>query len=169
MGDALVLYFEDNPVNRALVERLVRSEGWRFEGAENGREGLTRLQREPRPDLILMDLAMPVLDGYRATEMIKGDPTLADIPVVALTAHTTPGDREKAMAAGCDAYLTKPLDTALFVEQLRRWTPAPPAETAWRGLGAAVDRLARDGRPVDLADARRYAEALGAACPDDAG
>lgn len=161
----LVLYFEDNPLNRTLVRRIVTTAGWRFEEAENGRVGLTRLQREPRPDVILMDLAMPVLDGYRATQMIKSDPTLADIPVVAVTAHTMPGDRKRALAAGCDAYLTKPLDQGRFLEELERWLPPPPAEEAWNGLCGAVERLAADGRTVDLAAARRFARALAAAYP----
>jgi CheY-like chemotaxis protein len=83
--------------------------------AHNGREGIAMAKAE-KPDLILMDLSLPELDGWTATERIKSDPETGHIPIAALTAHTLPGDRKRALQAGCDGYLSKPMNIALFVE-----------------------------------------------------
>lgn len=101
-----ILYIEDAPDNRDLVTQILEGE-YEVETAANGEEGLA-LARERRPDLILMDISLPVMDGLSCTRRIREDPSLRDIPVVALTAHCMVGDREKALAAGCDGFLSKP-------------------------------------------------------------
>lgn len=113
-----VLYVEDTPQNRLLVKRIVESRGWCYQEAVNGQEALDALHAGPLPDVILMDLAMPVMDGYQATREIKATPEYQEIPVWVLTAHAMAGDRERAEEAGCDRYITKPIDTGELVEAL---------------------------------------------------
>jgi CheY-like chemotaxis protein len=88
--------------------------------AVDGAAGVAKAAAE-RPDLVLMDLSLPVIDGWEATRRIKADPSTASIPVIALTAHAMSGDEEKAKAAGCDDFLTKPVDEDLLFAALRRW------------------------------------------------
>jgi CheY-like chemotaxis protein len=88
--------------------------------ADDGAAGVAKAAAE-RPDLVLMDLSLPVIDGWEATRRIKADPSTASIPVIALTAHAMSGDEEKAKAAGCDDFLTKPVDEDLLFAALRRW------------------------------------------------
>jgi CheY-like chemotaxis protein len=90
--------------------------------ADDGAAGVAKVAAE-RPDLVLMDLSLPVIDGWEATRRIKADPSTASIPVIALTAHAMSGDEEKAKAAGCDDFLTKPVDEDLLFAALRRWLP----------------------------------------------
>ncbi len=104
-----ILYAEDNEDNIYLLTRRLGRKGFEVVVAKNGREALT-LARSERPDLILMDLNLPVLDGWEATRQLKSSPELRAIPVIALTSHAMAGDREKALAAGCDDYDTKPID-----------------------------------------------------------
>jgi two-component system cell cycle response regulator DivK len=104
-----VLYIDDTENNRILVTRRLEKKGYRVVTAENAAEGFTRATAEP-PDLILMDMGMPDLDGWSATKQLKADAKLGHIPVIALTAHAMQGDREKALEAGCDDYETKPFD-----------------------------------------------------------
>lgn len=104
-----ILVVEDNEVNqRILIRRLVRR-GYEVVTANDGAEGVARAASE-RPDLILMDMSLPVLDGWEATKAIKSEPGTAGIPVIALTAHAMVGDREQALEAGCDDYDAKPID-----------------------------------------------------------
>jgi CheY-like chemotaxis protein len=103
-----ILVVEDVDFNRELVVQLLEDKYQVIE-AVNGEEGLELAKRE-RPDLILMDLSLPVMDGWEATKQIKANDDLRSIPVIALTAHAMVGDEEKAVAAGCDDYLAKPLD-----------------------------------------------------------
>src|SRR5947207_7827581 len=100
---------DDTENNRILVTRRLEKKGYRVVTAENAAEGFTRASAEP-PDLILMDMGMPDLDGWSATQQLKADAKLGHIPVIALTAHAMQGDREKALEAGCDDYETKPFD-----------------------------------------------------------
>jgi CheY-like chemotaxis protein len=102
-----ILYIEDTENNRILVSRYLERNGYQVLTAEHADDGLAMAERE-QPDLILMDMALPGLDGWDATRRLKSDPRVRHIPVIALTAHVMQGDREKALTAGCDDYDTKP-------------------------------------------------------------
>ncbi len=104
-----ILYIEDNEDNVYVVTNRLGRAGFTVVVAVDGEQGLA-MARAERPDLILMDLSLPVLDGWEATRRLKADPATKDIPVLALSAHAMAGDREKALAAGCDDYDTKPID-----------------------------------------------------------
>jgi two-component system cell cycle response regulator DivK len=106
---AKVLLVEDNPENRDMLSRRLLRRGFELCFAVDGAEAVSRT-RDQKPDLILMDLSLPVIDGWEATRRIKADPETSGIPVIALTAHAMSGDREKALAAGCNDYDTKPVD-----------------------------------------------------------
>jgi len=114
-----ILLVEDNPQNRYLVTFLLEKSGFEVIAAEDGEEAL-RAVEEHTPALILMDIQLPKMDGYEATRRIKADPRFRDIPLVALTAHSMKGDRGKAIAAGCDDYITKPVDADGLVDHIRR-------------------------------------------------
>lgn len=103
-----ILVVEDVDLNRELVVQLLE-ESYQVIEAVNGQEGLDVAEQE-RPDLILMDLSLPVVDGWEATRRLKAHDDLKAIPIIALTAHAMVGDEEKALAAGCDDYLSKPID-----------------------------------------------------------
>ena len=105
----LVLVVEDYPDAREMYAEYLRFSGFRVAEARNGEEALTRA-RQDVPDIVLMDLALPLMDGWEATRRLKADDATRDIPVIALTAHAMAGDREKAMEAGCDDYDTKPVE-----------------------------------------------------------
>src|SRR3954447_20436585 len=106
---ARILIVEDNEMNRDMLSRRLARKGYVVEIAVDGGEGVARA-RATLPDLILMDMSLPVLDGWDATRQIKAVPETAAIPIIALTAHAMAGDREQALAAGCDDYDTKPID-----------------------------------------------------------
>jgi CheY-like chemotaxis protein len=114
---SLVLYIDDTENNRILVTRRLERKGYRVLTAENAAAGLIAAGSET-PDLILMDLGMPGLDGWNATRQLKADPRFRHIPVIALTAHAMHGDREKALEAGCDDYETKPFDFPRLFEKI---------------------------------------------------
>ena len=104
-----ILLVEDNDDNREMLARRLVRKGYEVIEAVDGSEGIAQASFL-RPDLILMDMSLPVLDGWEATRRIKSDPVTCDIPVIALTAHAMAGDRDKAVDAGCDDYDTKPID-----------------------------------------------------------
>ena len=104
-----ILIVEDNPQNRYLATFLLEKHGYELQVAEDGQQALAILE-QAAPDLILMDMQLPRIDGYEATRRIKADARFRQIPVVALSAHSMPGDRAKAMRAGCDEFLPKPVD-----------------------------------------------------------
>jgi CheY-like chemotaxis protein len=104
-----VLLVEDNPENRDMLSRRLLRRGFKLSFAVDGAEAVA-FAREQMPDLVLMDLSLPIIDGWEATRQIKADPVTQKIPVIALTAHAMEGDRQKAIAAGCDDYDTKPVD-----------------------------------------------------------
>jgi CheY-like chemotaxis protein len=106
---AKILLVEDNEMNRDMLSRRLQKRGFAIEIAVDGQEALAFAERD-RPDLILMDMSLPVLDGWEATRRLKAVPETARIPVIALTAHAMEGHRDKAMEAGCDDYDTKPVD-----------------------------------------------------------
>ena len=113
-----ILLVEDNPQNRYLVTFLLEKNGYEVVVAEDGEEAITAVS-EHVPDLILMDVQLPKLDGYEATRRIKSDERFAKIPLVALTAHSMKGDRGKAMSAGCDDYVTKPVDADQLISRIK--------------------------------------------------
>lgn len=106
---ARLLIVEDNEENRDMLSRRLMRKGYDVSMAVDGGQGVEMAQTQ-LPDLILMDMSLPVLDGWEATRRLKGNPETAGIPVIALTAHAMSGDREKAMAAGCDDYDIKPVE-----------------------------------------------------------
>jgi CheY-like chemotaxis protein len=116
---AKILIVEDVEFNIELLVQLLEDE-YEVIAAGDGAQGVDLAERE-RPDLILMDLSLPVMDGWEATRRIKANPALSHIPIIGLSAHAMSGDAEKAMAAGCDDYLTKPVDDELLFEKLQRW------------------------------------------------
>jgi CheY-like chemotaxis protein len=106
---ARILVVEDNPDNRVLITDVLTSLDYEVIIAGDGEEGVAKAIAE-RPDLILMDLSLPVMDGWTATRHIKANADLQHIKIIALTAHAMVGDREKSLAAGCDDYISKPID-----------------------------------------------------------
>jgi len=117
---ARILYIEDNADNRVLVKRILEAEGHTLVEAANAYDGLNRAMTE-RPDLILMDINLPEVDGYTTTTRLKAMPGLERVKVVALTANVMKGDREKTLAAGCDGYIQKPIDVDLLPRQIARF------------------------------------------------
>lgn len=115
-----VLYIEDDPINRYLVKKLLTSKGYDVYEAEDGQEGIQESEKII-PDLILMDMQMPGLDGYEATKTIKLNPELSHIPIIALTAHALQGDQEKCLSAGCDGFIPKPINVKTFEEQISQF------------------------------------------------
>ncbi len=109
-----ILIIEDNPLNLELATDLLAASGCTVLQARTAEEGL-RLAREASPDLVLMDLSLPRMDGLCATKKIKADPATCHLKVIALTAHAMNGDEQIALDAGCDGYLTKPINTRTFV------------------------------------------------------
>jgi CheY-like chemotaxis protein len=106
---AKILLVEDNELNRDMLSRRLERKGFVVVIAEDGAAGVAVAQAES-PDLVLMDMSLPVMDGWTATRALKADERLRAVPVIALTAHAMAGDRDKAMAAGCDDYDTKPVE-----------------------------------------------------------
>src|SRR5499427_10435271 len=104
-----ILLVEDNEMNRDMLSRRLERKGYQITLALDGAEGL-KMARTSAPDLILMDMSLPVIDGWEATRQLKADPATRAIPVIALTAHAMAGDREKSLAAGCDDFDIKPID-----------------------------------------------------------
>ena len=104
-----ILLVEDNEMNRDMLSRRLQRKGYEVVIAVDGGEGVV-MARSGTPDLILMDMSLPVLDGWEATRQLKGSPDTKPIPIIALTAHAMSGDREKALEAGCDDYDTKPIE-----------------------------------------------------------
>jgi CheY-like chemotaxis protein len=116
---ARILLVEDNEMNRDMLSRRLIRRGYQVILAQDGQEGLEAAQNQS-PDLILMDMSLPVIDGWEATRRLKSTPGTSGIPVVALTAHALSDDREKATRAGCDAYETKPVELPRLLETIER-------------------------------------------------
>lgn len=114
-----VLLVEDDQDNFDLVHILLEQAGCTVIGAETGQQAL-ELARSDHPDLVLMDLSLPVMDGWTAARELKNDPTTAQIPLLALTAHTLPGDRQRALEAGFNGYISKPINVVHFREELNK-------------------------------------------------
>jgi two-component system cell cycle response regulator DivK len=116
-----ILVAEDDAASRELIGELLTAEGYSVEMAADGREALTRLQDGARPDLVLLDIQMPQLDGYEVMRRLRATPGLEGLPVVAFTAYAMAGDSERALAAGFSGYITKPIRVAALREELRKY------------------------------------------------
>jgi two-component system cell cycle response regulator DivK len=114
---AKILLVEDNEMNRDMLSRRLTKRGYEVILAVDGQEGVDSAVTD-QPDLILLDMSLPVLDGWTAARMLKADPGTAAIPIIALTAHALAGDREKALEAGCEDYDSKPVDLARLLEKI---------------------------------------------------
>lgn len=114
---AKILLVEDNEMNRDMLSRRLNRKGFEVVIAVNGQEGVD-LAISVRPDLILMDMSLPVLDGWEATRRVKANPETAIIPVIALTAHAMISDEQKALAAGCDGFDTKPVEMTRLLQKI---------------------------------------------------
>ncbi len=119
-----ILLVEDNEMNRDMLSRRLERKGYQVIMAVNGEEGVEMAKSEG-PDLILMDMSLPVIDGWEATRRIKAGPETQKIPVIALTAHAMSGDREKALEAGCDDYDTKPIEFANLLIKIETLLRSP--------------------------------------------
>jgi signal transduction histidine kinase len=156
-----ILYIEDNYDNQRLVRRTLATRGYQIEIAPDGAVGL-ELAQQKAPDLILMDINLPGLNGYELTTKFKAIPTLSAVPIIALTANTMPGDRERALAAGCDGYISKPIDPRALPEQVasyvggtREELPVAEAPTFMREYSQQlVTRLENHVRDLEAANDR---------------
>jgi two-component system cell cycle response regulator DivK len=120
MSGETILYIEDNEGNRMLIRRILEVEGYHIIEASDGNQGL-ELARKAKPDLILMDINLPGMDGYELTGLLKGMKHLRHVPVIAMTANVMKGDREKSLEAGCDGYIQKPVDVDQLPVQVARF------------------------------------------------
>jgi len=118
-----ILIIEDQEDNRAILRDLLSQAGYELIEAADGEEGV-KLAEQERPDLILMDIQLPVIDGYEATRRIKAKPELKTIPIIAVTSYALSGDEAKARAAGCDGYVTKPFSPRDLLAKVRAYLPA---------------------------------------------
>ena len=119
-----LLYVEDNDDNVYMLTHRLRRHGFDVSVAPDGQQGI-EMARAERPDLILMDLGLPILDGWEATRLLKREPETSSIPIIALSAHAMAGDRERAIAAGCDDYHVKPVHLASLLVKIRALLPGP--------------------------------------------
>ncbi|MDQ5856760.1 MAG: response regulator [Acidobacteriota bacterium] len=162
---ARILVVEDSPDIRVLIRMLLEAAGHEVSTASDGRAGVEAVRAE-RPDLVLMDLSLPVLSGWEAAKEIKEDPDISSIPIVAVTAHAMHGDRERALAAGCDGFIPKPIDEETFESLVRSYVRRPPQEQP--ALSApprpkappASPRTAESGRILVVDDHAEVAELI---------
>ena len=120
MSAGRILIVEDNMDTYELVRFILEKNGFETFLAMNGRDGVNAANKQ-QPDLIIMDLSMPEMDGWTAMRLIKGNATTSSIPMIALTAHVLPGDRKRAFDAGCDEYITKPMDLLDLLDTVQNW------------------------------------------------
>jgi CheY-like chemotaxis protein len=118
----MILIVEDEPLNMKLIRSVLQVSGYTTLEATDGKQALD-MAREKMPDLILMDIQMPVMDGLEATKILKSDPATESIPIIALTAFAMQGDREKAIGAGFNDYMSKPIDIQLFLKKVVEYLP----------------------------------------------
>jgi len=114
-----VLLVEDNEMNRDILFRRLSRRGYVVVFAVDGQQGV-EMARSEKPDIILMDMSLPIIDGWEATRRVKSDNSIRDVPVIGLTAHAMSGDREKALEAGCDDYDTKPVEFDRLISKIER-------------------------------------------------
>ncbi len=122
-----ILYIEDNEQNLYLVTFILKAVDHEVLQARSGLEGIA-LALEGRPDLILLDIQLPEMDGYEIARRLRGEPDLDGIPIVALTSYAMVGDREKALEAGCDGYIEKPINPEIFLDQIEAFLPGQPSQ-----------------------------------------
>ena len=115
-----ILLVEDNELNRDMLSRRLKRRDYDVEMAVDGQEGID-LTKSLMPDLILMDMSLPVIDGWTATGILKSDSTTSHIPIIALTAHAMEGERQKCLEAGCDDFDTKPIEFKRLLEKINHW------------------------------------------------
>ncbi len=128
---ATILYIEDNADNLLLVRRALEARGYRVVEAEDGLVGLAQVERE-KPDVVLLDINLPDVDGYEVVRRLRANPAWRTLPVVAITAKALPGDAERALAAGCDLYMSKPIAVRALWAALERILSAQPKAEAER-------------------------------------
>ena len=117
-----ILVVEDQPDSRQIIRDMLAGTDYEITEAENGEEALTAIEKQ-RPDLILMDIQLPIMDGYTATNQIKANPALRSIPIIAVTSYALAGEETKARAAGCDDYVTKPFSPWQLLAKIRQYLP----------------------------------------------
>lgn len=117
-----ILYIEDNEQNMYLVTFLLEKHGYSVSPATDGQEGIDKAATE-KPDLILLDIQLPKMDGYAVARSLRSNPDLALTPIVAVTSYAMAGDRDKAMAAGCNGYIEKPINPDTFIQQVEQHLP----------------------------------------------
>lgn len=120
MSGAMILVVEDNADNMYVLDHLLTRNGYTVRQASRGEDALLLMQRE-RPAIVLMDMQMPGMDGYALVRAVRSQPDLADLPVIAVTASSMPGDREEILAAGCTDYVAKPINPRALVQLVRRY------------------------------------------------
>lgn len=135
-----VLIAEDNPINRELLRELLEIRGYTVTEACNGQEALFMVEQAP-PDILLLDIGMPLLDGFAVVHKLRENPRFAALPIVAITAYAMQGDREKIMNSGFDAYLSKPVNSSSLVQELNRllappYTQAVPTQPCEKQISA---------------------------------
>ncbi len=145
-----VLVAEDNPVNRELLRELLENRGYVVVEACDGQQAL-RMVDEIRPDVLLLDIGMPVLDGYAVARRIRENPALAPLPILAITAYAMQGDREKILQSGFDGYLSKPLNARALAQELdrvmsRQGEQEVPADQASGSKGSGKAQAVREGK-----------------------
>lgn len=118
MSDVSILYIEDNPENRLLVKRVLQAEGFHILEAADGHSGL-EIAIQEQPNLILLDINLPEVDGFTLAKRLRAIPSLQKVPILAVTANVMKGDRERTLAAGCDGYIPKPIDIDQLPVQIR--------------------------------------------------
>ena len=126
---AKILLVEDNEMNRDMLSRRLERRGYTIVMAEDGQQGVD-MARTDSPDIILLDMSLPVIDGWEAARQIKAQPESKDIPVIALTAHAMAGDKEKALQAGCDDYDTKPVELPRLLGKIQALLDKKAAPTS---------------------------------------
>ncbi|WP_017302067.1 response regulator [Nodosilinea nodulosa] len=124
-----ILLIEDNPQNRYLVKFLLETRGYTILQAETGPQGL-EMAAAKHPDLILLDIQLPGMDGHAVAQALKSDPQLQSIPIVAVTSYAMMGDREKCLAAGAEGYIEKPIDPESFGEEVERFLPVAQGDVS---------------------------------------
>jgi two-component system cell cycle response regulator DivK len=117
-----ILVVEDQPDSRQIIRDMLTGTDYEITEAENGEEALTAIAKQ-RPDLILMDIQLPIMDGYTATNQIKADPALQSIPIIAVTSYALGSEEKKARAVGCDDYVTKPFSPRELLAKIRQYLP----------------------------------------------
>ena len=119
MSEPLILLVEDHPDNRVLARKLLERAGFRVAEATDGRQALAQVAAL-RPDLVLLDMSLPEVDGWTVARTLRQSPDTRDLRIIALTAHAMDGDRERVLEAGCDEFLTKPIEIPKFIPTIRR-------------------------------------------------